>query len=79
MELKSLKYFSKGKRSKVYTATYRNKKIIVKYSSRAPIEAKWLKKLKFIPKLIESDKNSLTYYFIEGITIQEYLKKTKDP
>ncbi|MAG52486.1 MAG: hypothetical protein CMH62_00815 [Nanoarchaeota archaeon] len=82
MQLKSLKYFSKGKRSKVYTALYKNKKVIVKYSNRSLIEAKWLKKLKklkFIPKLISSDKNTLVMEFIEGKTINDYIKKTKNP
>ncbi len=77
MQLINLKYFSKGKRSKVYTAFYKNKKVIVKYSNRALIEASWLKflkKLDFTPKLIFADKNMLIYEFIEGITIAEYLK-----
>ena len=76
--LKNLKYFSKGKRSKVYTALYNNKKVIVKYSHRAEIEASWLKKLKklnFVPKLISVDKEKIIYKFIDGVTIQEYVKK----
>ena len=82
MKLKKLKYFSKGKRSKVYTAYYNNKKVIVKYSKRAPIEACWLiylSSLDFVPKLIDADKEKLVYYFIDGIIISEYLKKTKNP
>jgi putative serine/threonine protein kinase len=78
MELKNLKYFSKGKRSKVYTALYKNKKVIVKYTKRVEIEVKWLKflkKLKFVPQLIDYDKEKLIYYFIDGITIEEFLKK----
>lgn len=78
MQLSRLKYFSKGKRSKVYTAFYKNKKVIVKYTKRVKTEVKWLKflkKLNFVPKLIYHDEEKLVYYFIDGITIEEYLKK----
>lgn len=82
MKLTNLEYFSKGKRSKVYTAKYKNKKVIVKYTYRAEIESYWLEKLsklKFIPKLISSDKEKIICEFIEGERIDNYLEKTKNP
>lgn len=82
MQFKNQVYFSKGKRSRVYTALYRNKRVIVKYSHRASIEAKWLKKLSnlnFVPKLLYSDKEKIIYYFIEGKSINDYLKNIKNP
>ena len=82
MELTNLKYFSKGKRSKVYTASYKNKKVILKFSNRSLIEAKWLKKLKklnFVPKVIFADSSTIVMEFVDGKTISEYLKKNKNP
>lgn len=81
MRLTNLKYFSKGKRSKVYTNIYKNKKVIVKYSYRAKIEANWLKKLSkldFVPKLLFSDKEKIVYEFIEGEPILVYIQKVKN-
>ena len=82
MEFKDKIYFSKGKRSIVYLAEYNGKKVIIKYSKRAEIESYWLnflKNLDFVPKLIYHDEEQLVYYFIDGITIGEYIEKTKNP
>lgn len=82
MKLTNLMHFSKGKRSKVYTAFYKNKKVVVKYTHRAEIESYWLKKLsklKFVPKLISSDKEKIICEFIEGERINKCLEKTKNP
>ncbi|MBS3157535.1 hypothetical protein J4442_05195 [Candidatus Woesearchaeota archaeon] len=82
MKLTNLVYLSRGKRSNVYTTIYKKKKVAVKYSHRAEIEAYWLKKLSklnFIPKLISSDNKRIIYEFIEGETIDKYLENSKNP
>ena len=64
MKLTNLVYLSRGKRSNVYTTIYKKKKVAVKYSHRAEIEAYWLKKLSklnFVPKLISSDNKKIIY------------------
>ncbi len=80
-EIKNLEYFAKGKRSKVYTGFYKNKKIVVKKSKRAKIETKWLKLLnkhKIGPKFVFSGKNFLVYEFIDGVRILDYFSKKKN-
>lgn len=81
MEIKDLKYFAKGKRSKVYTGRYGNYKVGVKISERAKLEAKWLKLLNKYgigPKFLFLDENKLVYRFVEGKRIKDYLKVNKD-
>ncbi len=73
--VKDLKYLAKGKRSEVYIGNYKNKKIIVKKSKRAKIEAKWLKllnKYQIGPKFIFLGKNYLIYEFVKGERILDY-------
>ena len=73
--VKELEYFAKGKRSSVYIGNYRKKKIIVKKSKRAKIEAKWIKLLnkhKIGPKFIFLGKNYLIYEFVKGERILDY-------
>ena len=82
MKLTNLRYLAKGKRSQVYSAYYKKEKVAVKYSHRAEIEAYWLKKLsklKFVPKLLYSDKEKIIYEFIEGETIDKYIEHSKNP
>jgi len=73
--IKDLKYLAKGKRSEVYIGDYRKKKIIIKKSKRAKIEAKWLKilnKYQIGPKFIFLGKNYLVYEFVKGERILEH-------
>jgi len=79
-DIKNLEYFAKGKRSEVYIGNYRKKKIVVKKSKRAKIEAKWLKllnKYQIGPKFIFLGKNYLIYEFVKGERILEHKENIK--
>ena len=81
MEIKNLKYFAKGKRSKVYLGEFRGKKIVVKVGSRAKDQAKWLKllnKYKIGPKFLLLEEDRLFCNFIDGVRIKDYLNKKND-
>ena len=70
-----LEYLAKGKRSRVYTGVLKGRKIIVKKSKRAKIEAKWLKilnKYKIGPKFISVGRDELIYEFVEGERILDF-------
>jgi predicted Ser/Thr protein kinase len=74
------KYFAKGKRSVVYLGEYKGKKVAIKVSQRAKIEAKWLKKLNRFgigPRLLFCNKDYLVSEFVEGIRILDYFKRYK--
>jgi len=80
---KNIRYFSEGKRSIVYIAEYKNKKIAIKTKKpkseakgRIQNEANFLKilnKHKIGPKLVLYDKNFLAYEFIKGIKFIDWL------
>ena len=81
----NIKYFSKGKRGKVFTARYKSKKIAIKIKrkeseaiGRMQNEAKWLKKLNQLhigPKLLFSGADYLAYTFVEGDFILDFIAK----
>ncbi len=81
---KNIGYFSEGKRSIVYIATYKNKKVAIKIKKpkseakgRIENEAKFLKvlnKYKIGPKLVLYNKNFMAYEFIKGIRFIDWLK-----
>lgn len=83
MQIKSKKFFAKGKRGFIYTAKLGKKKIAIKEKnpeskaqSRIEFEAYWLKKLnkyKIGPKFIFFKDNSLAYEFVEGIFIMDFV------
>lgn len=80
MEIKDLEFLAKGKRSKVYVGFLGEKKIAVKVSPRAKIEAMWLRllnKYKIGPKLIKVKDDLLVYEFVEGKRVGECLKNKK--
>lgn len=78
------KYFAKGKRGIIYTATYKKKKVAIKIKNpdsdakgKIKNEAKYLRllnKYKIGPKLISFKNNELMYEFIEGDFILDYIK-----
>lgn len=75
-----MQYLSKGKRSTVYLVRIKNKKYVKKIAKEWTIqnEVKWLKLLnkhKIGPKLISFGKDCLIEEYIEGLTINEFLKK----
>lgn len=78
MDIEDLEYLAKGKRGRVFVGKLKNKKICVKVSSRAKIEAKWLKilnKYKIGPKLIKVKDDLMVYEFVSGKRIGECLNK----
>ena len=84
-----LKYFSRGKRSRVYTFVRGKKKFAVKVKSesseakgRLENEAKFLKILNEYdigPRLVRSGNGFIVYEFVEGVPILEFLEKSKNP
>jgi len=77
MNIAGLEFFASGKRSKVYTGRFKGRKVAVKISNRAEIEADWLRllnKKRIGPKLINVKKNMLVYEFVEGKRIGDCLK-----
>jgi len=84
--IKDARYFSKGKRGLVYTGRIGKRILAIKTKnpkSKSPEsisnEAEWLKllnKLSIGPKLFCSSENFFSYDFVEGMFIEEYMKKT---
>ncbi|MFH1376399.1 MAG: hypothetical protein ABIH25_02075 [Candidatus Woesearchaeota archaeon] len=90
IKVKNIEFFDKGKRSLIYTGTYKNSKVAIKVKNptskainRIENESKYLKilnKYKIGPKLIKSNKKCIIYEFIEGKQYIEIIKannKTK--
>ena len=86
IKLKSIKYYTKGKRSLVYTALYNKKKVAIKKSKNKLFiqniknEAKFLKilnKYDIGPKLLDIKKDGIVYEFIEGIPLVEWVSQNK--
>lgn len=85
--VKNIKFYSEGKRSKVYTATYKNKKIAIKKEKkgieakdRILNESKFLKilnKHKIGPKFIYSTKKESYREFIPGKFFIDFIKTAK--
>lgn len=79
-KVKNIKFLAKGKRSKVYSGVLNNKKVALKFTSRADKEASWLKLLNkkgIGPRYIFHNKDALVYEFVDGIRIIDYIKKEK--
>ena len=84
-----LEYFSRGKRSKIYTFVKREKRFAVKVESlgsaavgRIKNEVKFLRLLnkhKVGPKLVKSGEGFFVYGFVEGLPILEFIEKSEDP
>ena len=84
--IKSIKYFAKGKRGIIYIGNYKNKKVAIKIKNpeskailRTNNEIKYLKilnKKNIGPKLLFYRKDYLVYKFVEGINISEFLERT---
>ncbi len=77
MKISNLEFLAKGKRSNVYLGKLNRKKVAVKVSKRAGIEARWLKILNkkgIGPKLIKAERERIIYNFIEGKRIGDCLK-----
>ncbi len=87
-DIKNVKYFSKGKRSLIYTGIYKNQKVGIKTKNpdseaknRIRNEMKFLKLLnkhKIGPKLLITNKKYFAYKFVEGELFPKYLKNTKN-
>ena len=88
IKLSNIKKFSQGRRSVIYTAIYKSKKVAIKVQKenieakdRILNEAKYLKilnKHKIGPKLIASKNNTLVYEFVKGISLPEFLRSKKN-
>jgi putative serine/threonine protein kinase len=86
-EITDVKYFTKGKRGVLFTAKYKNKKVVIKTKlpsslaqNRIENEGFYLKELNkhnIGPKLIKATKEYFFYYFVKGDFILEFLKKEK--
>ena len=75
--VKNIEFLAKGKRSKVYTGMIKGKKVAIKVSTRAGIEAGWLKilnKKRIGPEIITPTEDILIYTFVEGERILDYIK-----
>jgi len=83
--LKGVKFLARGHRGIVYSAYYKNKKVVVKKKNPKTKaknviknEAEFLKlvnKKGIGPKLLEYDNNYLICSFIDGIPFNEFIKK----
>lgn len=81
---KNIRYFSEGKRSMVYIAIYKGKKVALKTKKpeseakgRIENEANFLKvlnKYKIGPKLVLHGKTFVAYEFIKGVRFIDWLK-----
>lgn len=88
IKIRDIKKFSQGKRSIVYTGSYRNKKVAIKVQKqgiqakdRIKNEVKFLKilnKYKIGPKLISSKDNVMIYHFVEGTQFIGWVKNKKN-
>lgn len=80
-------YLSKGKRSKVYTSTFKKIKVAIKVYKKSRdlknLSKKEAKNLIFLnkhnigPRLLYYDNKKIIYQFIEGQKILDYLKSSK--
>ncbi len=85
--LTNIAFLAKGKRSLVFTASYKNKLVAIKVKkksskaiNRLENEAKFLKilnKYKIGPRLIKQGKDYIVYEFVKGKPILEYKKNLK--
>ncbi len=85
MILKNISFYTKGKRSLVFTALSGKMKVAIKIknpesraTNRIENEGKWLRVLNtrgLGPKLIWHDSEMLIYRFIKGTPLVDYLKK----
>ncbi len=78
--VKSVKFFAKGKRGKVYVGVFKGKKVAIKVSKRAENEGKWLKKLnkyKIGSRFLFSGKDYFVYEFVEGERILDYIAENE--
>jgi len=83
-KLSNIEYFSKGKRSLIYIASYRNKKVAIKIKNpdssakkRIQNEIKILRKLNKYgigPKLLLFNENYMVYEFIDGPFLVNWVK-----
>lgn len=88
LKLTNIKEFSHGKRSIIYTAHYKNKKVAIKVKKRfihakkvVAQEAKFLKILNSYgigPKLIKTTDKAVVYTFIEGPFFVDWIKTNSD-
>lgn len=86
--IKNTKYFSKGKRSLIYTGIYKNQKVAIKTKNpeseaknRIQNEIEFLKilnKYNIGPEVLITNKKYFAYKFVEGELFVDYLKKTKN-
>lgn len=86
--LKNIEFFAQGKRSHIYTANYKNKKVAIKTKNpkslaknRIQNEIKFLKilnKHKIGPKLILVKREFFVYEFIQGKEFVEWMKNKKN-
>lgn len=86
--IKTLKYFAKGKRGLVFTGVYKGKKAGVKINNpessaimRTENEAKFLKllnKKEIGPKLLLHGKDFLAYEFVEGHNIADFFNNLEN-
>ncbi|MBI2667674.1 hypothetical protein HYX17_02790 [Candidatus Woesearchaeota archaeon] len=81
IKVNNIKYFGEGKRSIVYTAYYKNKKVIIKNPKNKintiANEVKFLKilnKNKIGPKLIYYDDYNLVCEFVYGLRITDWIR-----
>jgi putative serine/threonine protein kinase len=82
--VKGVKYFSKGKRSLIYTGIYKTQKVAIKTKNpdseaknRIENEIKFLKilnKYGIGPELVLTTKKYFVYKFVEGELLVDYLK-----
>lgn len=87
-KLNNIKYFSKGKRSLVYTAIYKNKKVAIKIKhpkstakGRILHESKILKrtnKYKIGPRIIKASKDYILYEFVDGPFFIDWIKNQEE-
>jgi len=87
-DIKSIKYFAKGKRGLVFTGVYKGKKVGVKINNpkssaimRVENEAKFLKLLNkngIGPKLLLHGKGFLAYEFVEGHNIANFFNNLEN-
>ena len=85
--IKSIRYFAKGKRGFIFIGRHKSKKIAIKTKNpksdavlRIENEAKFLKilnKKNIGPKLLFHEKDFLAYEFVDGIIFTEFLKSKK--
>ncbi len=87
-KIKTIEYFSKGKRSIVYTGIYKNKKVAIKIEkpetkakNRIKNEALFLKKINKYnigPRILFSGEKYIVYEFVKGKPISEWIKNKKE-